>query len=60
MGDEGEVRRDGYVLVAGELWRARTPDGAPLAPGERVRVEAVEDGLALVVVGSETPLKGAE
>jgi membrane-bound serine protease (ClpP class) len=59
VGGEGEVRRDGYVLVGGELWRARTPDGSPLAPGERVRVESVEDDLELVVVGSDTTPKGA-
>lgn len=49
VGDEGEVRRDGWVLVDGELWRARTADGSPLVPGDRVTVEAVEDGLELVV-----------
>ncbi len=49
VGDEAEVRRPGYVYVAGELWRARTADGSPLEPGETVRVEAVEDGLELVV-----------
>jgi membrane-bound serine protease (ClpP class) len=54
VGDEGVVRRDGYVFVDGELWRARSEDGSPLVPGERVRVEAVEDGLELVVVGSST------
>ena len=52
VGDEGEVRRNGYVFVAGELWRARSADGAPLVPGGRVRVEAVDDGHELVVVGS--------
>jgi membrane-bound serine protease (ClpP class) len=59
VGDEGEVRRDGYVLVAGELWRARSADGRALEPGERVRVEAVDDGLELVVVGSGPTPKGA-
>jgi membrane-bound serine protease (ClpP class) len=59
VGGEGEVRRDGYVLVAGELWRARTPDGSPLSPGERVRVASVEDDLELVVVGSDLTPKGA-
>ena len=28
VGWEGEVRRDGFVLVAGELWRARSSGGA--------------------------------
>lgn len=54
VGDEGSVRRDGLVFVAGELWRARTADGGPLVPGDRVRVEAVEDDLRLVV-GSPGP-----
>ena len=49
VGEPAEVARDGYVRVNGELWRARRADGAPLPPGERVTVEAVEDGLELVV-----------
>ena len=54
VGDDAVVRRDGWVAVAGELWRARSADGAPLVPGEHVTVEAVEDGLELVV-GSPQP-----
>ena len=54
VGEEGEIRRNGYVFVDGELWRARAPDGRELVPGERVRVAGVEDGLELVVVGSAT------
>ncbi len=46
VGMEGVVRGEGQVFVRGELWRARS-DG-PLAPGERVRVNAV-DGLTLEV-----------
>jgi membrane protein implicated in regulation of membrane protease activity len=42
------------VLVNGELWRARADDGSPLIPGERVRVEEIEEGLQLVV-GSTPP-----
>ncbi len=49
VGDEGEVRRQGYVAVAGELWRARSTDGRPLVPGDRVSVESVDDDLELVV-----------
>ena len=49
VGDAAVVRRDGWVAVGGELWRARSSDGAPLVPGEQVTVEAVEDGLELVV-----------
>jgi membrane-bound serine protease (ClpP class) len=52
VGDEGVVRREGMVQVNGELWQARTEDGSPLLPGEHVRVESVEDGLRLIVVGS--------
>jgi membrane-bound serine protease (ClpP class) len=54
VGDDAVVRRDGWVAVGGELWRARTPDGRPLVPGEHVTVEAVEEGLELVV-GSSHP-----
>jgi membrane-bound serine protease (ClpP class) len=54
VGDEGVVRRDGLVLVNGELWRAHTPDDTPLVPGEHVRVERVENDLRLVV-GSVSP-----
>ena len=38
------------VFVEGALWQARPADGAPLAPGERVRVEGVDkEGLVLTV-----------
>ena len=49
VGDDAVVRRDGWVAVGGELWRARSADGVPLVPGQHVTVEAVEDGLELVV-----------
>jgi membrane-bound serine protease (ClpP class) len=54
VGSRGVVRRDGYVLAHGELWRARPVDGGELVPGEEVLVEQVEDGLVLRVraVGS--------
>ena len=48
IGAVGEVREGGYVYVNGELWRARSADGSPLKPGERVSVEEVE-GLTLTV-----------
>jgi len=54
LGEEGVARSNGYVLVSGELWRARTDDDRPLVPGERVKVERVEEGLELVV-GSHHP-----
>ena len=58
VGDDAVVRREGWVAVAGELWRARSADGEPLVPGEHVTVEAVEDGLELVV-GSPQPTERA-
>ncbi|MDX6396890.1 MAG: hypothetical protein QOJ43_298, partial [Gaiellaceae bacterium] len=55
VGERGQVRGEGLVFVDGELWQARTADGAPLEPGERVVVEAVDpEGLRLVV-GSAQP-----
>ena len=58
VGDEAIVRRDGWVAVGGELWRARSSAGAPLVPGDHVTVEAVEDDLSLVV-GSSHPTERA-
>ena len=58
VGGEAVVRRDGWVSVSGELWRARSAQGTPLVPGDRVTVEAVEDGLRLVV-GSPHPTERA-
>jgi membrane-bound serine protease (ClpP class) len=55
VGDEGVVRRNGMVFVNGELWRARTSDGTPLVPGDRVRVESVEEGLQLLVGSTAHP-----
>jgi membrane-bound serine protease (ClpP class) len=49
VGGEALVRHPGMVQVNGELWRARTADGAALVPGEHVRIEEVEDDLRLVV-----------
>ncbi|MGH3049770.1 MAG: NfeD family protein, partial [Gaiellaceae bacterium] len=46
VGMEGVAREGGYVLVRGELWRARSSDA--LTPGQRVRVSAL-DGLTLDV-----------
>jgi membrane-bound serine protease (ClpP class) len=54
VGDPAVVRREGWVTVSGELWRARSADGAPLVPGAEVTIEAVEDDLELVV-GSTHP-----
>ena len=47
-GTSGVVRNAGLVFVNGELWRARTEDGAPLRQGDEVEVERM-DGLELVV-----------
>jgi membrane-bound serine protease (ClpP class) len=62
IGASAEVRTsldpEGQVWIEGALWRARLAgDGAPLRPGDRVTVEAVE-GLTLKVrpaAPSETP-----
>jgi membrane-bound serine protease (ClpP class) len=54
VGETAQVRGEGQVFVAGELWRARSADGAPLRAGERVRVESVQqDDLELVVATPE-------
>jgi membrane-bound serine protease (ClpP class) len=58
-GEIGFVRRpldpEGLVFVHGELWRARSLDG-PIAVGEQVRIEAVNDGLVLDVLPVERPV----
>ena len=54
-GTHGIVRRGGLVSVRGELWQARTSDGAPLATGDDVVVEDVEEGLRLVVRHPRAP-----
>jgi len=57
-GSKAVVRRDGWVAVGGELWRARSADGAPLVAGEHVTVESVQEDLELVV-GSPNPTERA-
>jgi membrane protein implicated in regulation of membrane protease activity len=54
VGEEGVVRREGFVFLNGELWRAHAADDSPLVPGEHVRVEEIGDDLQLVV-GSLSP-----
>ncbi|HEV7797676.1 MAG TPA: NfeD family protein [Pyrinomonadaceae bacterium] len=51
----GEVARvdtglnpEGTVIVGGELWPAKSNDGAPISSRARVRVVGFEDHLALV------------
>jgi len=41
---------EGTVIVCGELWRARSKDGAHISPRTRVRVVGFEGHLALVEV----------
>ena len=53
VGQEGVVQRGGLVRVNGELWQASRVDGAPLAPGEHVRVQEVNE--LRLVVGSASP-----
>jgi membrane-bound serine protease (ClpP class) len=57
VGHEGVVKRTGQVQIDGELWRARSADGSSLVPGERVRVEKVEDDLRLVVGSLPSPTR---
>ena len=49
VGTPGVVRRGGLVAVKGELWQAESADGQPLATGDAVVVEDVQDGLRLRV-----------
>jgi membrane-bound serine protease (ClpP class) len=49
VGEIGEARRDDLVFVHGELWKAKPEDGAPLRPGQRVRVSGVGPELELRV-----------
>src|SRR5262245_24552794 len=46
IGERGEVIDPGRVRVRGEIWTAKSE--APMQPGDRVRVAAVE-GLTLTV-----------
>ena len=55
VGIPGEVRRDGYVFANGELWRARSAEGADLRPGEPVTVEDVDESMVLTVRPAATP-----
>jgi membrane-bound serine protease (ClpP class) len=58
VGQQGVVRQpldpEGYVLVHGELWRART-DEPPVPAGEPVEVTAIDDGLVLEVRRAAQP-----
>jgi membrane-bound serine protease (ClpP class) len=49
VGEIGEARRNNLVFVNGELWRVKPTNGAPLKPGQQVRVAAVDPGLVLEV-----------
>ncbi|HKH30628.1 MAG TPA: NfeD family protein, partial [Gaiellaceae bacterium] len=59
LGQVGRVRTpldpEGYVLVHGELWRARSTDG-PIAAGEPVVVTGLEEGLVLGVRPAAQPV----
>jgi membrane-bound serine protease (ClpP class) len=52
VGEGGEVRSmlnpEGFVLVEGELWRARSEDGSRMRVGETVTVSRI-DGTVLIV-----------
>jgi membrane-bound serine protease (ClpP class) len=49
VGEVGEVRGAGLVFVNGELWQARSPEGAALRQGQKVRVDAIDPALVLEV-----------
>jgi len=51
---EQDLDPEGFVRVRGELWRALTHNGAPIARGGGVRVSAVE-GSVLVVAPVHPP-----
>ena len=53
VGEGALVRGDDLVFVEGELWRAHTADGSPLRPGERVRIESVQQDELQLVVAAE-------
>ena len=55
VGEDAQVRGEGLVFVEGELWRARSADGSPLRPGERVRIESVHQNDLELVVANRTP-----
>jgi membrane-bound serine protease (ClpP class) len=59
LGEVGTVREalspEGLVFVHGEIWRARSADGDSIAPGSRVKVSSVADGLVLEVEPTEEP-----
>lgn len=52
VGEPGEVRSmlnpEGFVMVEGEIWRARSEDGSRVRVGESVRVTRI-DGTVLMV-----------
>ena len=53
VGESAHVRGESLVFLEGELWRARSSDGSPLRPGDRVRVESVlQNDLQLVVAST--------
>jgi membrane-bound serine protease (ClpP class) len=58
VGQVGVVRTpldpEGYVLVHGELWRARSEDG-PIPTGAPVEVTQIDDGLVLEVRPAAQP-----
>ena len=60
VGHTAAVRGDQLVFVDGELWQARSTDGTPLVPGERVVVEDVEPDSLRLVVGSPEPARSLQ
>jgi membrane-bound serine protease (ClpP class) len=52
VGEPATVRGENLVFVDGELWHARSTDGAPLVLGEHVLIEDVEPDTLELIVGS--------
>lgn len=57
VGAAAQVRDVGLVFIDGELWHAHSADGAPLEPGARVVVEAVDQETLRLTVGSSVPAR---
>ena len=60
IGHTAAVRGEQLVFVDGELWHARSADGSPLVPGERVVVEEVEPDSLQLIVGSAQPARSLQ
>lgn len=44
-----DAGKDGYVKVDGDVWRAKSKDGSPIAAGKNVRIVSMESIVVTVV-----------